>query len=79
MKKDNLEKVTEDVITEFFRAGEKYSSMFHSDNEAWGTIDMEAQEAREAIHGRDYKNAYAECIQVAAMAIKACLYFQGKK
>jgi hypothetical protein len=68
-----------DMLKELDRAMEKYSPTFHSDNEAWGTIDMESQEAREAIHARDYQSAYDECIQVAAMGIKAAMYFKDKK
>lgn len=67
------------VLKELDRAKQKYSETFSSDNEAWGTIDMESQEAREAIHARDYDAAYTECIQVAAMGIKAALYFASKK
>lgn len=66
------------VDQELSLAEEKYGKDFKSDNEAWGTIDMEAQEAREAIHQRDYEAAYNECIQVAAMGIKAAKYFKGK-
>ena len=73
------EEVIEETIAELEKSYYKYDISFHSDNEAWGTIDMESQEAREAIHARDYQSAYDECIQVAAMGIKAAMYFKDKK
>jgi len=76
---ENEAMIFNEVQKELDRANNKYGVSFHSDNEAWGTIDMEAQEAREAIHARDYQAAYDECIQVAAMGIKAAMYFIGKK
>ena len=64
---------------ELRRAEEKYGRSFYSDTEAWGTIDIESQEAREAIHSRDYDEAYKECLQVAAMGLKAARYFKSKQ
>lgn len=78
-KNKNTFDVVYEMLKELDRAIDKYGAHFHSDNEAWGTIDMESQEAREAIHARDYQAAYDECIQVAAMGIKAALYFKNKE
>lgn len=87
MRKKLFSKVTivEDVQMhveldkELRRAEDKYGRTFNSDNEALGTIDIEAQEAREAIHSRDYEEAYKECMQVAAMGLKAARYFKSKQ
>lgn len=57
------------VRAELIRAAAKHAPM-HSLHEAWGVIDEEFREFKDAVHDNNTLNAKTEAIQIAAMAAR---------
>ena len=70
--------ILDEVFVELNRANSIHPATFNSSNEAAGVIRGEYLEAEQELFHGDPDRARTELIQLAAMAVKAVQYLDGK-